>query len=47
MSKCKYYKKCEKYSEVSVTCNKIGGEYYGSGRYAGCYIKLEEKNGRS
>ena len=45
---CKYKKICEKYSDVSITCNKNGGEYYGAERFAGCYRDLmkEEEDGK-
>ena len=41
--KCKYRKKCKSYDEMSHTCN-VDQEYYGNGRYAGCYRDMEDKN---
>lgn len=40
--KCKYVKICKLYAKDSVTCNETGGDYYGPGDPAGCYIKNEE-----
>ena len=46
--KCKYNKTCEKYNDVSVTCNKNGGMYYQDLNIGcGCYRKLEKEDGRS
>jgi len=47
MSKCKYRKKCPDYSEVSYTCNKTGGMYYGEGRPSGCFRRMKEKENDS
>lgn len=41
--KCKYYKKCKLYDEVSHVCNETAGAYY-EDRPAGCYRKMEKKN---
>lgn len=46
MGKCKYNKICKNYSDISITCAKTAGEYYGDGRFAGCYRKLEVENGK-
>ena len=43
--KCKFWKKCKKYSEVSNTCNKTGGMYYADETEpAGCYVEMEKKD---
>lgn len=40
--KCKHRKYCNIYKKDDHTCNETGGEFYGAGRYAGCYRSLEE-----
>ena len=41
--KCKYRKHCKLYSIDNYVCNESGGEFYGAGRYAGCYRSIEDQ----
>lgn len=40
--KCDHRKHCNIYKKDDYTCNEAGGQFYGDGRYAGCYRSLEE-----
>lgn len=42
MTKCKYWKKCNLFSEDSETCILDGGMYY-LDRPSGCYLLMERK----
>jgi len=45
--RCKYSKSCSMFQPESPTCTKDGGNYYGTGRKAGCYrrkgVAMNEK----
>lgn len=47
MGKCKYWKKCKLYDEVSNVCSKTNGMYYSNSRPGGCYRKMEAKEKKS
>ena len=40
--KCKYYDVCDLSRPDNQTCTKDRGQFYGFGRYGGCYRRLEE-----
>ena len=40
--KCKFYGICELRNVEQRACTKDRGQYYGWGRYPGCYRTLEE-----
>ncbi len=42
MGKCKYWKKCNLFSEESTTCTLNDGCYY-EDRPSGCYILMEAR----
>ena len=45
--KCKFCDTCKWYSKKSVTCNRDGGDYYGYGRPAGCYVENSKNQAES
>lgn len=47
MGKCKFWKHCTLYRDVSNACSKVGGDAYGIDRPGGCYRNLEEKGKKS
>jgi len=44
--KCKYYNDCSLMRPDNIACTKNRGQYYGHGRYAGCYRRFEEARGK-
>lgn len=41
--RCKFYNVCKYAQPTNPTCTEDAGQYYGFGKYAGCYRTLEEK----
>lgn len=44
--KCKYWEICPDYNADDNVCYSKGGDYYGLGRKAGCYIQMMEKESK-
>jgi len=43
--KCRYWKKCKYYDDISVTCNLNDGMFYADATEpAGCYRRMEEED---
>jgi hypothetical protein len=44
--KCKYYDVCDLSTPDHPSCIKDRGQFYGFGRYAGCYMEHEKTRGK-
>jgi hypothetical protein len=44
--RCKYYSICSLKRDTNIACTKNRGQFYGFGRYPGCYREHEKTRGK-